>query len=254
MVYKEEAIKCVKDNVLPLHKQIYAKYDGDFDKIYSEGYNSKSYQGRVIEPGKIYELSYSECSCPKVKCGLRSDPEQCLEQREPPNLFGWPSRDRQRHSQCECSRQSILYILSQLEPDSQFDVRIENTILRGGDRCTFRITRRAGMKRLIAVCGLDCEKCDAYIATKNNDQALREKTAKLWSELNNVTILPEHINCEGCRVNGRKTVFCENLCGIRQCALKKGLTTCGNCMEMQTCKTLAAVTSHNPDAQKNLSK
>ena len=143
MGYRKEAIECVKDHVLPLHKQIYAKYDGDFDKIYSEGYNSKSYQGRVIEPGKVYELSYSECSCPKVKCGLRSNPEQCLEQREPPNLFGWPSRDRQRHSQCECSRQSILYILSQLEPDSQFDVRIENTILRGGDRCTFRITRRA---------------------------------------------------------------------------------------------------------------
>lgn len=119
MGYKEEAIECVKDHVLPLHKQIYAKYDGDFDKIYSEGYNSKSYQGRVIEPGKVYELSYSECSCPKVKCGLRSNPEQC-----------------------ECSRQSILYILSQLEPGSQFDVQIENTILRGGDRCTFRIARR----------------------------------------------------------------------------------------------------------------
>jgi hypothetical protein len=125
MGYRKEAIECVKDYVLPLHKQIYAKYDGDFDKIYSEGYNSKSYQGRVIEPGKVYELSYSDCSCPKVKCGLRSNPEQC-----------------------ECSRQSILYILSQLEPDSQFDVRIENTILRGGDRCTFRIARRAGMKRL----------------------------------------------------------------------------------------------------------
>ncbi len=127
MDYRKEAIECVKDHVLPLHKQIYAKYDGDFDRIYSEGYNSKSYQGRVIEPGKVYELSYLECSCPKVKCGLRSNPEQC-----------------------ECSRQSILFILSQIEPDSQFDVRIENTILRGGDRCTFRITRCAGMKRLIA--------------------------------------------------------------------------------------------------------
>ncbi len=69
-----------------------------------------------------YALSYLECSCPKVKCGLRSNPEQC-----------------------ECSRQSILYILSQLEPDSQFDVRIENTILRGSDRCTFRITRNEGL-------------------------------------------------------------------------------------------------------------
>ncbi len=118
MRYREEAIECVKDHVLQIHKQIYAKYEGDFDRIYTEGYNSKSYTGRVIEPGKIYELSYLECTCPKVKCGLRNHPQQC-----------------------ECSRQSILYILSQLEPDSQFDVRIENTILRGSDRCTFRITK-----------------------------------------------------------------------------------------------------------------
>ena len=47
------------------------------------------------------------------------------------------------------------------------------------------------MKDMIGYCGLDCEKCDAYIATVNDDQALREKTAKLWAELNNAPILPE---------------------------------------------------------------
>ena len=118
MRYREEAIECVKDHVLQIHKQIYAKYEGDFDRIFTEGYNSKSYTGRVIEPGKIYELGYLECTCPKVKYGQRNHPQQC-----------------------GCSRQSILYILSQLELDSQFDVRIENTILRGSDRCTFRITK-----------------------------------------------------------------------------------------------------------------
>ena len=41
------------------------------------------------------------------------------------------------------------------------------------------------MREMIGYCGLDCEKCDAYIATVNDDQALREKTAKLWAELNN---------------------------------------------------------------------
>lgn len=49
------------------------------------------------------------------------------------------------------------------------------------------------MKDMIGYCGLDCEKCDAYIATVNDDQILREKTAKLWAELNNAPILPEHI-------------------------------------------------------------
>ena len=108
------------------------------------------------------------------------------------------------------------------------------------------------MKKLIAFCGLDCEKCDAYIATKNKDQALREKTAKLWSELNNAPILPEHINCEGCRVDGKKTVYCDSLCQIRQCALKKGVSTCGDCPEMEQCPIVGAVQAHNADAKKNL--
>lgn len=60
------------------------------------------------------------------------------------------------------------------------------------------------MKDLIAICGLDCETCDARFATLTDDTALREKTAKLWSELNDVPITPEMINCEGCRVDGVK--------------------------------------------------
>ena len=229
--YREEAIACVKDNVLPIHQQIYAKYNGDFDRIYTEAYNSNSYTGKVLVPGKVYELSYLECSCTKVKCGARSCPEQC-----------------------ECSRQSILYILSQLEPNSNFDVQIVNTILRGGDRCTFRITRRTEMKRQIAICGLDCEKCDAYIATKNNDQSLREKTAKLWSELNHASILPEHINCEGCRMNGAKTLFCSTMCEIRKCAVAKGIETCGYCPEKDICPKVNAIWQNNPQARENLQK
>ena len=68
------------------------------------------------------------------------------------------------------------------------------------------------MKNMIGYCGLDCEKCDAYLATINDDQELRIKTAKLWAELNNAPILPEHINCQGCRVEGIKTVFCDSMC------------------------------------------
>lgn len=42
--------------------------------------------------------------------------------------------------------------------------------------------------QLIGCCGLDCEKCDARIATITNDNALREKTAIFWTKLNGVTI------------------------------------------------------------------
>ncbi len=33
------------------------------------------------------------------------------------------------------------------------------------------------MKTYIAYCGLDCEKCEARLATINNDDKLREKVA-----------------------------------------------------------------------------
>ncbi|MDY3748010.1 MAG: DUF3795 domain-containing protein [Lachnospiraceae bacterium] len=108
------------------------------------------------------------------------------------------------------------------------------------------------MKEMIAYCGLDCEKCDAYIATINNDQELREKTAKLWSELNNAQILPEQINCHGCRVDGVKTVFCENICVIRQCAINKKVETCGSCLDFEGCKIVGEIISNNPENLKNL--
>lgn len=105
---------------------------------------------------------------------------------------------------------------------------------------------------MTSYCGLDCEKCDAYIATRSDDQALREKTAKLWSKLNNAPVLPEHINCDGCRTEGRKTVFCESLCQIRQCAMRKGLVTCGQCPDLDACPTVAPLHANNPDARNNL--
>ena len=108
------------------------------------------------------------------------------------------------------------------------------------------------MRNMIAYCGLDCEKCDAYLATIHDDQALREKTAKLWAELNHAPILPEHIYCKGCRMDGAKTVYCESLCGIRQCALKKGAVTCGDCPDMETCPVVGEIISNEPEALKNL--
>ena len=108
------------------------------------------------------------------------------------------------------------------------------------------------MKNMIAYCGLDCENCDAYLATVNNDQELRKKTAKLWAELNNAPIFPEHINCEGCRVDGVKTVFCDSMCGIRQCAMKKGVNTCGDCSDLEKCSIISAILENNPSALINL--
>ena len=110
------------------------------------------------------------------------------------------------------------------------------------------------MKNFIAYCGLDCEKCEARLATVNNDNELRKKVADKWSKLNNIIITPEMINCEGCRINGKKTVFCDKLCKIRQCAMSKNYETCGDCNEMKSCKKVAMVIGNNLNALKILEK
>lgn len=110
------------------------------------------------------------------------------------------------------------------------------------------------MKELIAYCGLDCEKCDARIATITNNNELREKTARLWSKLNDTKITAEMINCVGCRIDGVKTPFCNAICPIRKCAAYKELVTCGNCDKMDNCEIVGAITSNNTQALENLKR
>lgn len=77
------------------------------------------------------------------------------------------------------------------------------------------------MKEYISYCGLNCETCNARLATIFNDDALREAVAALWSKLNDAEITPDMINCTGCRIPGAKTPYCDSICPIRQCAVKK---------------------------------
>ena len=62
---------------------------------------------------------------------------------------------------------------------------------------------------MIGYCGLDCEQCGAFIATRTNDDALRVKVAEEWARLYNAPIKPEHINCTGCQAPGIRTYYCD---------------------------------------------
>ena len=107
------------------------------------------------------------------------------------------------------------------------------------------------MEKIIAYCGLDCAGCDAYIATKNNDQALREKTAAEWSKAYNFNCTPEMINCTSCAAEGAKIGHCLE-CEIRKCASGKALANCGACNEIKTCKTINDFFAQAPHAKENL--
>jgi len=55
---------------------------------------------------------------------------------------------------------------------------------------------------MIAYCGLDCTHCEAYLATTEDSQAMREETARKWSRRYNADIQPDQINCQGCKSDG----------------------------------------------------
>ncbi len=105
---------------------------------------------------------------------------------------------------------------------------------------------------MIAYCGLNCSKCDAYLATQNDSNAQRLETAKNWSKLYGVKIEAEQINCDGCKSDGIRFFHCDE-CEIRQCCISKGVENCAVCKDY-ICDTLAGFIKLAPEAGTALEK
>ena len=88
-------------------------------------------------------------------------------------------------------------------------------------------------EEMLAVCGLDCSSCRAYIATKENDYSKLAETARLWSEPG-MEFKPEDIPCEGCHTE-RLHAFCRK-CPVRLCASTRRIMNCGDCSEYSCSK------------------
>lgn len=97
----------------------------------------------------------------------------------------------------------------------------------------------------LAYCGLNCSKCPIFIATTRNDDALRQKTAREWTDLyagilesvGIESLKPEDMNCSGCRSEHGRFFGCEK-CTIRPCCQEKNLATCAGCSEYESCDIL----------------
>jgi Protein of unknown function (DUF3795) len=100
-------------------------------------------------------------------------------------------------------------------------------------------------------CGLDCDRCEAFIATQKNDDTLRAKVAAEWAKSYNAPIGPEHINCTGCKSAGVKTYYCEQLCEVRKCATTRSISTCAEC-SAYPCSVLGHLLDAAPQAKATL--
>lgn len=116
-LYRACAIQCVKDTVMPFMRQRCEECGGDIDLFFSQYEPTEYAFQRVVEKGHVYEMGYPRCLCYVHDAGITLSA-----------------------AHCECSRQSILYVLHQLFPQKEFKVETIGTVLGGADRCSFRVT------------------------------------------------------------------------------------------------------------------
>lgn len=117
VLYRPCAEACVRDGVLAEMRRQFEECGCDLDRQYAKYGRTSFFLADVIEPGRVYEIGYPRCLCPQVEAGFVSAP-----------------------THCECSRQSILFVLQELLPGRTIEVDVLETVLAGSSRCRFRVT------------------------------------------------------------------------------------------------------------------
>jgi hypothetical protein len=111
------------------------------------------------------------------------------------------------------------------------------------------------MSELLAYCGLVCQTCPIYLATrkesKEEQARMRVEIARLCRE-EGMKYDPEDItDCDGCPTEGGRLFSGCKDCAIRNCARQKGVDTCAHCADY-VCGTLEAFFAKYPVAKTRL--
>lgn len=115
-LYRPCAVNCVQNFVLKEQQRQFAECNGDLDLQYEKYGKSEYFFADIVERGHVYEIGYPRCLCPMVESGFAALP-----------------------GHCECSRQSIIYVLQTLMPHKKLHVEMMHTVLTDSDECRFRV-------------------------------------------------------------------------------------------------------------------
>ena len=114
--FSECGKNCVDGGTLSIYRKLYEDAGGDMDVFFQLANGLPGVKGEVVEKGKVYYLTFLECTCHLCKKGYVTTPLLC-----------------------ECSRQSVLYSLQSLWKGRDFQVKLCQSILQGEPDCKMRI-------------------------------------------------------------------------------------------------------------------
>ena len=114
--FSECGKNCVDGGTLSIYRKLYEDAGGNMDVFFQLANGLPGVKGEVVEKGRIYYLTFLECTCHLCKKGYVTTPILC-----------------------ECSRQSVLYSLQSLWKGRDFQVKLCHSILQGEPNCKMRI-------------------------------------------------------------------------------------------------------------------
>lgn len=115
-IYYSCGQNCAKYGVLKAYQELYEKCSGNMDEMYLHMYELGDVEGKIIKSNSEYEITFPKCLCPLYQEGYLNTP-----------------------SHCECSRNSILYVMNTLFPHKNVEVKMVGTVLGGYKNCKFKV-------------------------------------------------------------------------------------------------------------------
>lgn len=114
--FSECSKNCVNGGTLSIYRKLYEDANGNMDVFFQMANELPGVKGEVVEKGRIYYLTFLECTCNLCKKGYVTTPLLC-----------------------ECSRQSVIYSMQDLWKEQKFNVTLCHSILQGSMDCKIRI-------------------------------------------------------------------------------------------------------------------